>query len=266
MRLAAALAALPLVAGGLSACGDDGPTGIDTAVIPVTPEQMSAVTFIANGASAKFDVKDGQFSAGPGGTAESAALLNASDTTFPVLAYRVMSDASPTNPDFGLVASRTAQPPKECGSGCHMFVTDTAGKTYELTVGAQTFNYAGYYASVEDDPRVFLLISATVAQLISMATGRPFAFPRTQQELQLDAKTQQLAEEAQGRGDPAANYDPYLRQVLAAEQDKKAAEQNKPGGALRKAATSTQDQLGSANDQSTAPPVANDAGPEGTDG
>jgi hypothetical protein len=175
--------------------------------------------------------------------------------TFPVNAYRILDGVDANTPDFGLVANTTGAapgptgPPKECGTGCSMSVTSTDGATHKLSVGAQTFNFAGYYGKVDGDPRVFLLISATVAQIISMARGRPFEFPKTEQELKLDATTARLAAEAKGVGSPEANYDPMLRQVLAAEQDRKAARQGRPGGALLRAATSTQDQLGSANDQ-----------------
>jgi hypothetical protein len=246
--------------GGLSACGGDGKTGLDIAAIDVAADKVASVTFTAAGKSATFQGKDGTFLPGAGATAESAALLNASEVTFPVNAYRTMTEANPATPEFGLVAARgAAGPPKECGAGCSMSVTSTAGVTKKLIVGAQTFNFAGYYSRVEGDPRVFLLISATVAQIISMATGRPFEFPKTQQELDLDAKQAALSAEAQGKTSPEANYDPYLRQVLAAEQDRKAAKDGKPATALLRAATSTQDQPGGS--QSTASPQ-----PEGTDG
>jgi hypothetical protein len=239
------LAGLALLAGGLSACGDDDAARPSTAAIDVPADQVATVTFTAAGKSATFTGKDGIFLPGPGATAESATLLNAATDSFPVLAYRIIDGANLATPDFGLVAAKgAAGPPRQCGAGCVLTVTSTAGVTHKLTVGAQTFNFAGYYASVENDPRVFLLIRATVAQIISMATGRPFSFPKTQQELQLDQKTNEIAEETSGGGSAEANYDPYLRQVLAAEQDRKAAKEGKPGGALLRAATSTEDQPG----------------------
>lgn len=245
MRILSVLVGVALMIGGLSACGDDESTGVDIAAIDVPAEQVATVTFTAGTRSATFEVRDGLFYPAAGATAESATLLNASDATFPVNAYRIMDDADLATPDYGLVStSRTAGRPAECGAGCSMTVTDTDGTVHTLRVGARTFNSAGFYATVEGDPRVFLLISATVAQIISLATGRSFAFPKTRQELELEATQARLAEEAQGRGAPEANYDPYLRQVLAAEQDRKAAQQGKPADALVRAATSTQDQPG----------------------
>lgn len=247
-RLLSALPALALAITGLSACGDDGSSREDIAAIPVPAERVATVTFTAGAKSATFEGRDGLFVPGPGATAESATLINASDTTFPVNAYRTLTDADPATPDYGLVSSSggaaSATRPRECGTGCSIAVTTTDGTTYKLSVGGRTFNSAGFYASLEGDRRVFLLISATVAQIISLATGRPFAFPKTQQELDLEARQARLADEAAGRGAPEANYDPMLRQVLAAEQDRKAAQQGKPGGALVRAATSTQDQPG----------------------
>ena len=259
-RALSALVGLAVVAGGLSACNDDKSTGLDIAAINVPPEKIASVTFTAAGRSATFTTKDGTFIPGAGATAESATLLNAADDSFPVLAYRIIDNADVATPAFGLVAARgAATGPAQCGAGCSMSVTATDGVTHKLTVGAQTFNFAGYYGRVEGDPRVFLLIAATVAQIISMATGKPFSFPKTQQELQLEEKTNQIADDASGKGSPEANYDPYLRQVLAAEQDRKAAKEGKPGGALLRAATSTQDQPGGG--QASASPE-----PEGTNG
>lgn len=270
MKALAVLVGLVLVAGGLSACGDDDSSRVDVAVIDVPAEKVATVSFTAAGKTATFEVRDGLFYPAAGATAESATLLNASDTTFPVLAYRIMDDAELATPDYGLVsAAPAASRSPECGAGCAMTVTATDGSVHKLRVGARTFNSAGFYATVEGDPRVFLLISATVAQIISLATGRPFAFPKTAQELQLEATQARLAEEAAGRGAPEANYDPYLRQVLAAEQDRKAAQDGKPGGALVRAATSTQDQPGGRGLGSGAPtadpaqPQAEQ--PEGTD-
>jgi hypothetical protein len=254
------LVGLAALTSGLTGCRDDGANGLDIAAINIPADKVASATFSAAGKSATFQGKDGVFLPGAGATAESATLLNAASESFPVLSYRIMTDADPATPEFGLVSrSAKAGPPKECGPGCSLSVTSTDGVTKKLTVGAQTFNFAGYYGLVEGDPRVFLLISATVAQIISMATGKPFAFPKTEQELQLEATQEQLADDAQGKGSPEANYDPYLRQVLAAEQDRKAAKEGKPGGALLRAATSTQDQPGGS--QPTASPQ-----PEGTDG
>lgn len=269
----ALFAGLVVAAGGLTACSDDESTSVDVAAIDVPPERVARVTYTAGTKSATFEGRDGLFVPGPGGTAESATLINASDTTFPILAYRTMSDVDPATPDFGLVSASSggttgaAARAPECGAGCSIAITDAGGVTHKLTVGARTFNSAGFYATVEGDPRVFLLISATVAQIISLATGRPFAFPPTKQEAELAATQARLAEEAAGRGAPEANYDPYLRQVLAAEQDKKAAKEGRPADALMKAATSTQDQPGQANagsGQATTGPTANQQEPQGS--
>ncbi len=248
-RAVALLAGLVVMAGGLTGCGDDDSTGIDAVVIDVPAERIASVTFIAGAKSATFEGRDGVFVPGPGGSAESATLLNASSVTFPVLAYRIMSNADLATPDFGLVSSTAsavtaASRPKECGTGCSIVIHATDGSVHKLSVGARTFNSAGFYATVEGDPRVFLLISGTVAQIISLATGRSFAFPPTEQEQELADTQARLAEEAAGRGSPEANYDPYLRQVLAAQQDRKAAKEGRPADALVRAATSTQDQPG----------------------
>ena len=271
MRARAVLLGLLLVIGGLSACDDDEPSAVDIAAIDVRADQVATVTFTAGARAATFAARDGVFSPGVGATAESATLLNVSDSTFPVYAYRILDGVDPATPDYGLVSTAPgAERPAECGAECSITLTATDGSVHKLRVGARTFNSAGFYATVEGDPRVFLLISVTVAQIIALATGRPFAFPKSRQELELEATQARLAEEAQGRGAPEANYDPYLRQVLAAEQDRQAAKEGRPGDALVRAATSTQDQPGGGNglEASAAPAADAEAArveqPEGT--
>ncbi|MBA3742352.1 hypothetical protein [Sporichthya sp.] len=264
-RALALLAGLVVAVGGLSACGDDDLSSVDVLAIDVPAERVASVTYTAGTKSATFEGRNGVFVPGAGGTAESATLINASDTTFPILAYRIMDNVDPATPDFGLASAAStgaAARASECGAGCSIALTDTDGVTRKLSVGARSFNSAGFYATVEGDPRVFLLISATVAQIISLANGRPFAFPPTKQEAELAATQARLSEEAAGRGAPEANYDPYLRQVLAAEQDRKAAKAGRPAEALLKAATSTQDQPGQSNGQATAAPTANEQQPD----
>lgn len=234
-----------LAALGLAGCGDDsGAENESIAAIDLTLDQISSVTFTADGRSARFDERDGAFVPGPGATTEFATVLGLSDSVFPVNAYRILTEVDAGQPAYGLVAATApaGARPAVCGSGCSMEVVGDDGETHVLRVGGRTFNGAGYYASVEGDPRVFLLISQTVADIVTYARGAPFTFPLSAQVASVDERLFEAGERASGRGAPA--YHPYLRQVLAAEQAAEAAEAGRPSNALVEAATSVEGQLG----------------------
>lgn len=251
----AALAAVAVVA--LAGCGDDSDEAVreDIAAIDLTPDQVASVSFTAAGKTTRFEGRDGTFLAAPGASSESATILSAeSDRIFPLNSYRILDESlpdpvDPSAPVYGLVAATATQGSRaaECGAGCSMEVVSTSGDRWRLDVGGRTFNGAGFYAAVDGDPRVYLLISQSVADIITLATGRSFTFPASAQIRELDSKLETLGAQAEGKvTDPTRDYDPYLRQVLAAAQDAAAARDGKSGNALVQAATSTRDQVGSA--------------------
>lgn len=246
-RSLAAATGLALAVLALSGCGSDARTG-SIAAIDVQPGQVASVTFTADGRTATFTGRDGGFEPAAGADREFATELSTvSGRLFPLNSYRILSDVDVAEPAYGLLAATAGAGlrPDECGSGCSMQVRSLGGRTWRVSVGGRSFNSAGYYATVEGDPKVYLLIAQSVSDMITFATGRRFEFPPTQQLQELEVKTAQLDELAQGQVRAEADQDAFLRQVLAAEQDRKAAAQGKPGGALVKASTSTQDQLGS---------------------
>jgi hypothetical protein len=141
-----------------------------------------------------------------GATAQGAVLLEGvEERVFPVNAYRIIEPVNgidPNNPFYGLAE----------GSGRAMEVTDSKGKTWKLTVGKPTFNLAGFYAKVEGDPRIFLITSQQVSDIISFATGKQFTFPLTYKYRQVDEKLNEAATEGK---DDTPDYHPWLKQALA---------------------------------------------------
>lgn len=199
----AALAA----SGVLSACGtDDNARTVDIAAVKVTPGSVVNAKFTAAGQTAEIRKIDDIWVPGQGATAQGAVLLEGSeDRVFPVNAYRIIHprpNVDHSNPIYGLVE----------GSGRSMEVTDASGKTWRLTVGKPTFNLAGFYAKVDGDPRIFLITSQQVGDIISFATGKQFSFPATRKFQQVDQKLREAATEGQ---DDTPDYHPWLKQAMA---------------------------------------------------
>ena len=96
-----------------------------------------------------------------------------------------------------------------------MHVVDTDGKEWHLSVGKPSFNQAGYYAKVDGDPRVYLIISKTVSDIISIANGRLFEFDPIDKIKFVDTYFNRAAKEGT-KGNETPDYDPWLKQVLAA--------------------------------------------------
>ena len=96
-----------------------------------------------------------------------------------------------------------------------MHVVDTDGKEWHLSVGKPSFNQAGYYAKVDGDPRVYLIISKTVSDIISIANGKLFEFDPIDKIKFVDTYFNRAAKEGT-KGNETPDYDPWLKQVLAA--------------------------------------------------
>jgi hypothetical protein len=241
----AAVAAVPLA---LAGCAGDGARGDQFAAVDLAPGDIKSVTFVAAGKTARFlGTGDGSFDADSGATAESATLLSAgaADRMFPLNAYRILSGVDGTNPDYGLV-SATAKPgsrPIACGEGCSLEVVSSSGAAWRLVVGGPSFNGAGFYATVDGDSRVFLLIAQTVGDIISFATGVPFEFPPTARTARADQVIKTIGTDSEDTSN-SANDHPFLRQALAARADEQASKKGKVGDNLVKAATSTEGQAG----------------------
>ncbi|MGQ0845106.1 MAG: hypothetical protein ACT4QF_13340 [Sporichthyaceae bacterium] len=241
---AQAILAVGLAIGSLSACGGESEKPA-IAAIDVTPDQVDTVTFTAQGKNATLRAVDGLWTPVSGATVQAATMLTtASERYFPLNSYRIMEGLDQNNPDYGLNQVNVSA--KECHPVCAMTVTNTAGKTWKLTIGKETFN-GGFYAKVDGDPRVFLITKETVAGIISEALGKDFAFPASAKIRSIEFKLQGRTEDGRKTAE-LPDYDPYLRQVLAAEAVAACKKENRPGvdceQALSSTASSTQDQPG----------------------
>ncbi len=257
-RTAAAAAGVVLALSTLSACGGEAKKQ-DIAVIDVQPSSVASVTFTAAGRAATIRVEDGEWLPGPGATVQAATMLTASsDRYFPLNSYRIMEGLNLADPTYGLTGQQSPVP--ECRPECSLTVTNQAGRTWKLTIGALTFN-GGFYGKLDGDPRMFLITKETVGGIIAEAIGKDFAFPASAKIRSIEEKLNETGKEKEKLPD----YDPYLRQVLAAEEDEAAVEAGgtNPNKVLR-AAGSTQDQPGAkdgkdvqSNSNALQPPGAN---------
>jgi hypothetical protein len=251
-QLVGLVGAAPLLVGGLSACGS-GTGGINIAAIDVPPEKVTAASFTAQGKTADIKLQDGVWTPSTGATVEAATLLSTiQERVFPINAYRIMSGLNQADPVYGFGTANAAG--ADCGPGCAISVTDATGKTWKLTVGAPTFNKAGFYAKVDGDPRTFLITQQTVADIITEAIGKDFAFPESEKYKKVDAALNLENQDAK-----TEDLDPYLVQVLAAQQSADSVKAGQgPGDFLAKAASSTKSQAGAKD----AKPVSTVNGPQ----
>lgn len=201
------LTALAVVAAstGLSGCGDDAREAASIAVIDVAPDEVDRIVFTDGTESTEIRRVDDDWLPGKGGSVESIALLGAAeDRLLPLNAYRIMDNVNQDDPNYGL-----AKP-----SRWSLEVFEQGGKRWHLSVGKPSFNQAGYYAKVDGDPRVYLIISKTVSDIISIANGQLFEFEPVDKIKFVDQYFNRAAQEG-GEGD-MPDYDPWLTQVLAA--------------------------------------------------
>ncbi len=244
-RTCAAAVGAVLVLAGSAGCGGDSGDAENIAVIDLSPDQVASVTFTAAGRTATFQGRDGGFDPAQGASREFATqLTTVADRVFPLNSYRILTEADAAEPTYGLVSATAGTRAKECGAGCSVEVVSDSGRTWRLAVGGRSFNGAGFYASVAGDPRIYLLIAQSVGDIITFATGAKFEFPLSAEVANVDKVLGAIGTDAEKAENSAANYHPFLRQVLAAEADQAAAKAGKPGGNLTRTATSTQDQAG----------------------
>ncbi|MGQ0467937.1 MAG: hypothetical protein ACT4QG_21790 [Sporichthyaceae bacterium] len=240
-RGAAAALGTVLAIGSLSACGGESEKSV-IAAIDVRADAVQTVTFVGKGLSATLRADSGSWLPGPGATVQAATMLStATDRYFPLNSYRILEGVDPNRPEFGFAAGSRSTV-EECTPECSLTVVTTAGRTLKLKIGNPTFN-GGFYAKLDDDPRIFLITKDTVAGIISEALGKDFAFPASAQIRNIDRTLAGENEDGTKKTDQPV-YDPYLRQVLAAEAAEKEQDEQKSARILVKAAGSTQDQPG----------------------
>jgi cold shock CspA family protein len=103
------------------------------------------------------------------------------------------------DPAFGLIAPAAT------------LTVDAGGRAWTVVIGGATFNGGGFYARVGDSGDIFLLARSVLADLRSLAEGRPVKLPQVE-----DARIKQVLdrEDRQVAG-PAADG-PWVRQAVDA--------------------------------------------------
>lgn len=206
MRALAAAVALALAAGCSSGGGGAeeaaapapaGPTspGVFT-VIDLTPTEVHRLSVESAGRRVALVRSSAATWLAEPGTSELVSGLMAERETevLPLHAYRRL-DADPERPDFGLVDPELI-----------VRIQDSAGVEQVVSVGVATFSEAGYYARLQGDPHVYLLVRRSVDDLRSLVRGERVNAPRSEVETAI------LNENPDA--DPEEVTNPWLAQVL----------------------------------------------------
>lgn len=181
-------------------CGS-GPRSAAPTLLDVRPAAVRHLSVTSGSRRAEFtQTTDRVWQAGPGASAEGAALLlGAEDRLFPLRGYRRMR-ADGRDPAFGLVAPAAT-----------LTVDSGTGPARTVLIGAATFNGGGFYACLGDFGDVFLVARSVLADVASLAEGRPVTLPQVE-----EARIKQLldGDDREGAG-PAADG-PWVRQAVDA--------------------------------------------------
>jgi cold shock CspA family protein len=105
------------------------------------------------------------------------------------------------DPAFGLVAPAAT-----------LTVDTGQGPARTVVIGAATFNGGGFYARLGDSGDVFLLARAVLADVRSLAEGRPVTLPQVE-----DARIKQVLDDDNHRQMAGGAVDsPWVRQAVDA--------------------------------------------------
>jgi hypothetical protein len=192
------------VGASLLAPGCDAGGGRSTAptLLDVRPAAVRHLVVTAGSQRAEFTQTTGRvWQAGHGASDEGAALLLAAEERlFPLRGYRRMR-ADGRDPAFGLVTPAAT------------LTVDTGhGPAHTVVIGAATFNQGGFYARVGNSGDVFLLARSVLADVASLAEGRPRTLPQPE-----DARIkQQLLDDDARQAAGVAEDSPWVRQAVDA--------------------------------------------------
>ena len=191
------------VGASLVAPGCDGGGGRSAApmLLDVRPAAVRHLVVTAGSQRAEFtQTTDRVWRPGQGATDEGAALLlGAEERLFPLQGYRRMR-ADGRDPAFGLVAPAAT-----------LTVDTGQGPARAVVIGAATFNRGGFYARLGDSGDVFLLARAVLADVRSLAEGRPVTLPQVE-----DARIKQVLDDNDRPVAGAAADSPWVRQAVDA--------------------------------------------------
>jgi hypothetical protein len=180
-------------------CGGGGGRSAAPTLLDVRPAAVRHLVVTAGSQRAEFtQTADRVWRAGPGAGDEGAALLlGAEERLFPLRGYRRMR-ADGSDPAFGLIAPAAT-----------LTVDTGQGPARTVVIGAATFNGGGFYARLGGDGDVFLLARSVLADVRSLAGGRPVTLPEVE-----DARIKQVLDGNDRAVAGAAADSPWVRQAV----------------------------------------------------
>jgi hypothetical protein len=135
--------------------------------------------------------------AGDGATDVGVAMMEEAEAVLlPTLAYRRL-DVDADDAQFGLVGSELA-----------MTVETRTARRFHLTIGGSTPNGGGYYARVDSDPSVYVVIPQVPDYIRSILVGDRIVRPMSDEYARALAAVDET-------GEAEAVTNPWLAQVLA---------------------------------------------------
>jgi len=182
-------------------CGGGGGRSAAPTLLDVRPAAVRHLVVTAGSQRAEFtQTTDRVWRAGAGATDEGAALLlGAEERLFPLRGYRRMR-AEASDPAFGFLAPAAT-----------LTVESGPGPAPTVVIGAATFNGGGFYARLGDSGDVFLLARSVLADVRSLAEGRPVTLPQVE-----DARIKQVLDDNDRPVSEAATDGPWVRQAIDA--------------------------------------------------
>jgi hypothetical protein len=199
LLLGLAVSALVL-APGCSAGGGGGRSAAPT-LLDVHPAAVRRLVVTAGSQRAEFtQTGDRVWRAGHGATDEGAALLlAAAERLFPLRGYRRMR-VDGRDAAFGLVVPAAT-----------LTLESGHGPARTVVIGAATFNQGGFYARLDDSGDVVLLARSVLADLRSLAEGRPVTLPQVE-----DVRIKEVLDSNDGPVAGAAADSRWVRQAVDA--------------------------------------------------
>jgi len=189
-----------VLASGLTGGGGGGRSAAPT-LLDVHAAAVRRLVVTAGSQRAEFtQTGDRVWRAGQGATDEGAALLLAAEERlFPVRGYRRMQ-VDGRDPAFGLVAPAAT-----------LTIESGQGPARTVVIGAATFNGGGFYARLDDSGDVVLVARAVLADLRSLAEGRPVTLSQVE-----DARIKEVLDDNDRPVAGAAAESPWVRQAVDA--------------------------------------------------
>ncbi len=122
-------------------------------------------------------------------------MAEAEPVLLPTLAYRRL-DVDASDPEFGFA-----------DAGISVLIETRTAERYRMSLGGLTPNRGGYYARLEGDPFVYVVVPQVLDYLRSIAAGDRIVRP-------ISPEMQAAVAAVEETGEPESVTNPWLTQVL----------------------------------------------------